>query len=200
MKQIRQLVHAMLAGRGPQTVLELGSYVGDDTAWMAAIPGVTMHCVEPDVRNVPPQWPNVTLYRKAIAAHDGRCEFILSTQRKGKPHTKSSSIRAPKHHLDKHPDVRFGDTVEVECVTLDTFTRGACLGEISFIWSDIQGAEGDMIRGGADTLARTRWLYTEYSNDEEYEGQPSLDEILCLLPDFRVAHKWPADVLLENWR
>ena len=48
------------------------------------------------------------------------------------------------------------------------------------------------------TLQRTRYLYTEYSGDELYEGQATLAEILALLPDFRVLELWPEDVLLEN--
>ena len=52
---------------------------------------------------------------------------------------------------------------------------------IDFLWADIQGAEGEMIRGGQKALSATPFLYTEYSNDELYEDQVSLCEILGLL-------------------
>ena len=69
---------------------------------------------------------------------------------------------------------------------------------IDFILADVQGAEGEMIRGGRKALARTRYLFTEYSDDQMYRGQPSLSEILAMLPTFRLLELWPDDVLLEN--
>jgi hypothetical protein len=96
--------------------------------------------------------------------------------------------------------VTFGATIEVPAVALDTFCREQSLGNIDFIWADIQGAEGEMIRGGLRTLERTRYLYTEYSDEELYENQATLRDILNLLPDFRVVELWPDDVLLENRR
>ena len=83
-------------------------------------------------------------------------------------------------------------------VALDTIRRQHKLDIVDFIWADIQGAEEEMIRGGSETLARTRDLYTEYSDDELYEGQITLDQILAMLPRFRVLELWPDDVLLEN--
>ena len=57
-----------------------------------------------------------------------------------------------------------------------------------------------MIRGGQQTLAHTRYLFTEYSDDELYENQVTLREILEMLPDFRIMELWSDDVLLENRR
>ena len=85
-------------------------------------------------------------------------------------------------------------------IALDSFCRQQGLDRIDFIWADIQGAEGEMVRGGMQALERTRYLYTEYSDDELYENQASMREILELLPDFRVLELWPDDVLLENRR
>ena len=62
----------------------------------------------------------------------------------------------------------------------------------------MQGAEGDLIKGGRETLANTRYFYTEYNNRELYEGQLGLRELLSLLPDFDVVQRYPHDVLLRN--
>ncbi|MEN9248224.1 MAG: hypothetical protein Q6L50_08560 [Gloeomargarita sp. GMQP_bins_120] len=35
-----------------------------------------------------------------------------------------------------------------------------------FIWADVQGAEVDLIQGGLQALANTRYFYTEYANTE----------------------------------
>jgi hypothetical protein len=55
-----------------------------------------------------------------------------------------------------------------------------------------------MVRGGLETLRRTRYLYTEYSDGEMYEGQATLDQLMEMLPGFRVAELWDENVLLEN--
>jgi hypothetical protein len=72
--------------------------------------------------------------------------------------------------------------VTVSVRSLDSFCEEFGIGTVDFIWADIQGAEGDLIAGGANALARTRYLMTEYCNEELYEGQPSLGVILQLLP------------------
>jgi FkbM family methyltransferase len=194
---IREWVQQRFGFPGPKTFLELGAHQGADTVWMAAIPDVTIHAFEPDPRNHQSPRSNIMLHRAAIAERDGYGQLILSQRAWGQEWTHSSSIKRPKNHLQHYP-VSFGEAVEVELVALDTFFRRNGLGVIDFIWADIQGAEGEMIRGGRQTLAHTRYLYTAYSDDEMYENQATLREILELLPDFRVLELWPHDVLLEN--
>jgi FkbM family methyltransferase len=194
---IREWVERTFAHPEPRTFLELGAHRGTDTAWLSQIPGVTIHAFEPDPRNEQPPRPNVTLHRAAIAAADGHADFRLSEVGWGQVWTHSSSLKPPKNHLLRYP-VTFGATIRVETVSLDSFAQRAGLSRVDFIWADIQGAEADMIRGGRGMLRRTRYLFTEYSDDELYEGQPTLDDILAMLPDFRVVEVWPFDVLLEN--
>jgi hypothetical protein len=62
----------------------------------------------------------------------------------------------------------------------------------------MQGAEGDLATDGAQALARTRFLYCEYSNEELYEGEPSLARLIELMPTFDVVYRLPCDVLLRN--
>jgi 2-O-methyltransferase len=197
--EIRDWVRQAFGCRGGKIFLEIGSHIGTDTAWMAELCDVTIHAFEPDPRNQQPARDNVVQHRAAIAEHDGRAPFILSRHGWGQEWTYSSSLMKPKNHLHHFP-VTFGETIEVETITLDTYCRREGLGIIDFIWADIQGAEGEMIRGGLETLQRTRYLYTEYSDDELYEGQVTLRDILSMLPDFRVLELWPDDVLLENRR
>lgn len=194
---IRTWVETTFRDRGPKTFLEIGAHCGTDTEWLARIPGVTLHAFEPDPRNHPPALPNVTLHRAAVSDDDGRAPFILSKSGWGQVWTHSSSLRRPKNHLHHYP-VTFGPTIDVDTVALDSFARTAGIERVDFVWADVQGAEGDMVRGGLELLRRTRYLYTEYSNDELYEGQVTLADILALLPSFRVVELWPTDVLLEN--
>lgn len=194
---IRSWVEQRFRDPGPKTFLELGAHMGTDTAWLSRIPDVTMHAFEPDPRNHQPAKANVTMHRAAVGSADGRAGFTLSKAGWGQEWTHSSSLKRPKNHLARYP-VTFGDTIEVETVALDSFAARWGISAVDFIWADIQGAEGEMVRGALDLLRRTRYLYTEYSDDELYEGQSTLDGILTLLPDYRVVELWPEDVLLEN--
>jgi 2-O-methyltransferase len=194
---IVEWIRETFAYPGEKVFVELGAHVGEDTAHLAEIPDVIVHALEPDPRNDQPPRDNVVLHRAAIADRDGQGRLLLSDEWLGQEWTYSSSIRQPKHHLTRFP-VTFGDTVDVQLITLDTFVRQQALERIDFVWADIQGAEGDMARGGRESLRRTRYLYTEYSDDELYEGQPTLTELLALLEGFSVLELWPDDVLLEN--
>jgi hypothetical protein len=82
--------------------------------------------------------------------------------------------------------------------TLDTAVAELGIECIDFLWADVQGAEADLIRGAATALSRTRYIHTEYSNVELYEGQPGLVALLEMLPQFRVLIRWGQDILLWN--
>ncbi len=110
----------------------------------------------------------------------------------------SGSLRAPKTHTEKWPWCKFNRTIRVEVRTLDTWSQKHEPGTIDFIWADTQGAEADLVAGGRATLARTRFLYTEYSNDELYEGAPKLEALLDMLPGFEIVKLYDADILLRN--
>ena len=110
----------------------------------------------------------------------------------------SGSIRQPKKHLEIYPWCTFEKKVDVETKRLDTWIREQGIEYIDFIWADVQGAEVDLIKGAGETLARTRYFYTEYSNKELYRGQINLRGLLNLLPNFEVLYRYDNDVLLRN--
>lgn len=198
---IRAWVEQRFGGAEATLIIEAGAHRGEDTAWLAQIPGATVHSLEPDPRNELPQLSNVTLHRKAVAAHDGTCQFILSTRHRNPFfRTAFSSIRKPKT-FQRYPYVAFGEWIEVQCTTLDTLIAEQGIDAVDLIWADVQGAEGDLIQGGRRrALACTRYLYTEYCPDghEWYEGQVSYSGLLEMLPAWRVLERWHNDVLLEN--
>jgi len=194
---IRQWAEEKFSGPGSKLFLELGAHNGADTDWLAQIPGAIVHVLEPDLRNQPQARANVIVHQKAIGARDGHASMVLSERGWGESWTHSSSIKQPFNHLLRYP-VTFGGSVEVAVQTLDSFCEERSLGVIDFIWADIEGAEGDMIRGGRESLKRTRYLFTEYSDDELYMDQVTLAEILEMLPQFKVIEVWQDYVLLEN--
>jgi 2-O-methyltransferase len=65
---------------------------------------------------------------------------------------------------------------------------------------DVQGAEIDVFRGGMNTLSKTRFIYTEYDNNELYKGQFNLRQLMKYLKDldFSFLIRYPGDVLFGN--
>jgi FkbM family methyltransferase len=194
---IHSMLSRLLGDSRRKVILECGAHVGADTLLLAELPGATVHAIEPDPRNSIPARANVVEHRVAISDRDGSAPLLLSEQGWGMPWTESSSLKQPKLHLERYA-VTFGESVIVETRSLNSITAELRLDTIDLIWADIQGAERELIAGGGETLARTRYLYTEYANEELYEGQLTLAEMLAMLPDFGVVELWEDNVLLEN--
>jgi FkbM family methyltransferase len=199
-----------LLGRPDPLVLEIGANNGKDSLeFLRAFPGCRLHAFEPDPRAIR-NWrrrvddPRATLWPIAVGAADGTATFHMSDgQEEKQPEgwDASGSLRAPTPLLQETwPWLRFERTVEVQCRRLDSWAAENGIGHVDFIWADVQGAEIDLIEGGRQTLARTDWLFTEYNDREYYAGLIGLDQILQALPDFEVAERWPADVLLRRVR
>jgi FkbM family methyltransferase len=207
MKSEREYATEIIANApGPRvTVLELGAHHGNDTVLLydAATKPITYVAVEADPRNVPLlerriERRPVNILHAAIWHEDGQAVLHLSEGRGDG----SSSVRKPLKHLDHFPDIAFVGTVPVPAVTLDWVAARYGIEQVDLIWCDIQGAERNMIAGGRETLARTRWLLTECDRIEMYEGQATRDELLKLLPDWELIAEWPenANLLLRNRR
>nr|VFK56979.1 MAG: methyltransferase, FkbM family [Candidatus Kentron sp. TUN]VFK64723.1 MAG: methyltransferase, FkbM family [Candidatus Kentron sp. TUN] len=202
-------------GKSDPTILEIGANDGTDTLrFLELFENPRIYCFEPEPRAIERfrknvgQRPNITLFEMALSDHDGEATFYQSNSQYGEKTSiimpdgwdLSGSIRKPKEHLTVFPWVTFEESITVRTVMLDTWRREQGIETVDFIWMDVQGAEMDVFRGGTDTLARTRYLYTEYSDRELYEGQQTLARLLDYLEDFKVLDRYPDDVLLENRR
>jgi len=199
---------ARLVGRPDPTIVEIGCNDGSDTlAFLEAMPTARVYCFEPDPRAIlrfkqklGSRVDRVTLSEIAISDRNGTITFHMSGSGPvpGEGFDQSGSIRIPKNHLLDHPWVTFDKAITVKTRTLDDWCAEHAVANIDFLWMDVQGAEGDVIAGAIDSLKRTRFLYTEYSNNELYEGQLPLRRLLALLPSFEVMRRYPGDVLLRN--
>ncbi len=210
-----------LVGKPDPVILEIGCNDGTHTLmFLALFERARVYAFEPDPRACRRFRDAVSdararLFATAVGAADGVSDFYPSD---GAPSPEwaarlpdgwdhSGSIRKPKQHLAIHPWCSFREKIQVEVTRLDTWAGKQAIGEVDFIWADVQGAEADLILGGRQTLKRTRFFYTEYSNAELYEGQASLRRLLGMLPDFEVVHRYQGevhryqgDVLLRNTR
>ena len=203
-----------LLGKPDPVILEIGCNDGMHTLqFLTLFEGARVYAFEPDDRarkrfQAAVHDARVQLFATAVGASDGVTEFYPSD---GAPDAEwakrlpdgwdmSGSIRPPKKHLEFHPWCRFRPSVEVAITRLDTWARTQALDGADFIWADVQGAEKDLIAGAHETLKKTRYFYTEYSNLELYAGQTQLVELLKMLPDFEVVRRYQGDILLRNQR
>jgi FkbM family methyltransferase len=196
-------------------VLEVGANSGQDTVLLLdAFPVAEIWCFEPEPRALK-SWqknvkdPRAKLFPIAVADFSGTVSFHQSD---GVPPDVASdlfpdgwdlsgSIMRPKNHTQVHPWSSFENTISVRCEPLDSIIGNPEDGgplPIGLLWADVQGAEELLIRGANETLKKTRYFYTEFSNDELYEGQVSLAKLISLLPHFRIKKLWKNDVLFEN--
>jgi 2-O-methyltransferase len=202
-----------LLGRQDPIILDIGTNNGGHTrAFFDLFPYGIIHSFEPDPRCIAKfkanlaSYPRAKLHEVAIGAFDGTAEFNAS----GGQNTDvnyimpegwdmSGSLHKPKGHLKTNPSITFDNKFPVTVQKLDSWYSQNANRVIDFIWADVQGAEEDLIRGGIETLQNnTRYFYTEYSNDELYEGQITLSEIEAILTNFRIHTLFGNDVLLEN--
>lgn len=200
-ERIRELIR-----RENPVILDVGCNDGEHTQmFLDLFPFATVYSFEPEPYAIELFKQRVTdprarLITKAVGNVDGPVTFHQSDGRPTAQWTGltwhySGSTRKPKNHLRRYPWCRFERTTTVQSVRLDSMFA---FEDIDFIWADVQGAETDLILGGLETLQRTKFLYTEYSNEELYEGQATLKQIQCLLPDHEIVEVFHDDVLLKH--
>jgi FkbM family methyltransferase len=146
-----------------------------------------------------------TKHNIAINDKDGVVDFYISGGSKIEDgdivenYYGSSSLRKPKLVKEAWESMTF-EKSSVETIKFDTLVKNCQLENqiIDFIWSDIQGAEIDLINGGVEAFKNTRYFFTEYNNSELYEGAINLTKICEMLPDWELVYDWGGDALLKN--
>lgn len=209
-EEIRRLV-----GKDDAVILDVGANDGADTReLLAQFPRGRVYAFEPDPRAIrrfrsSTNDPRAVLFEVAIGHYDGTIEFHMSdadlnakwAEVMPEGWDQSGSIHKPKEVTKVYPWVKFERTIEVPLMRLDTWAQENSIGQIDFMWVDIQGAEKDLIRGAPETMRKTRFFYTEYSDEELYEGGvASLQDIADLLPDFELVYRYPTNALFRNKR
>lgn len=207
-----------LVGKEDPVIFEIGAHNGSDTqGFLDIFEKGRFYCFEPDPRAWLKLNDNIKdtrckKYQYAVSDKVGLVDFHMSS---GQPDNwpvelehgwdYSGSIKKPKLHLERHPWCKFEQTIKINTMTLDKFVADNNANQleqridiIDFVWCDCQGAERNVIEGAREALKKTRYLYTEYSDEELYEGEIGLQEILDLLPNFVMLQDFGTDVLLKN--
>ena len=194
-------------------IFEIGSHMGLDTKTIYDLTkSKNIHCFEPDLRNI-----NIfnsfnisaKLNQVAVSNIDGEIDFYKSS---GNPiipthipllndndWSASSSIKKPKLHLERLPWCKFLNPMKVESIRIDSYCRNNNIKNIDFIWMDVQGAELEVLEGFGKYLNKTKYIYTEYSNEELYENSPNKSTILNFIGDnWEEVYDFNTDILIKN--
>lgn len=196
-----------LLGKEEPIIVEVGANNGCDTIeFLQTFEKIKIYCFEPDPRALEEfksriRDPRCELFEVAVSDKNGEQIFHLSDGRNSsnQRYIGSSSLKKPFKHLVAFPEVVFNDSIKVKTLTLDEWSERKKIQNIDLVWADVQGAERELIMGGCETFARkVRYFYTEFSNNELYKDQPTLNEILQLLPGYTVFKIYTSNILLKN--
>lgn len=187
-------------------IFEIGCADGGDTLeFINTFNDLEIYCFEPEPKNIKLvkeriNYPKHHLFEGVISDVNGELTFNRSRTDNPNDLSYSGSIRKPKEHLNEWSFIKFDEEITVKSITLDKFCEDKNIQLIDFIWADVQGAEENLILGGLNTLnTKVRYLYTEYSNKEYYEGQLKLENLLNLMGDnWELIKDFGSDVLLKN--
>lgn len=203
--EIRKLIEPY----SPRTFIELGANNGSDTSSLLGQLGLEDRyiAVEADPRCVEKHKSRIndkrlTLIHAALNDHDGTGTFHMCTSPYANygPWDCASSLRKPKQALVVNPWLRYEEDVEVRFITLDTLYSEYDLNIVDFVWCDVEGAFADVIRGGSDALKKTRFIYSEVEEDEQYEGQTLFPEVVKMMEveGWELVFKFRYDALFRN--
>lgn len=100
----------------------------------------------------------------------------------------SSSILAPKKHLEVFDYVKFTEDIEISSTTVDDLLvflekngHGSTVNSLDTLYMDVQGAEYKVLLGAPRTLRSINYVYMELIRGELYEGMHPLAEYCSLL-------------------
>lgn len=172
-------------GSGYRTVIDVGAHHGQFALFAAhRYPAARIYCVEPHLParmrlgRVAEIVPQISVLPFAAADESGEVPLHISRR------TDSSSLLAIMNtYTAAFPGTDEVGTVVVETRPLDLILSGVAVESPVLLKIDVQGAELSVLRGAADTLAKTDAVFVECSFLEFYRGQALVGDIVAYLND-----------------
>ena len=192
-------------------VVEAGAHRGLDTLEISRHwPEGSVHAFEPvpelyaELLRRTQRQRNVRCYEAALAATSGVAQMNLSSA----DHAggdQSSSLLAPKSHLEEWPSIRFDDQIAVRTTALDDWARDTGVARVDLLWLDLQGMELEALKGAEQLLRTASAVYTEATLTEQYEGGVLFHDLRAWLEardfavvDERLPHVFGGNVLFAR--
>jgi FkbM family methyltransferase len=171
---------------GAHKAEELSEYLeqnfnnGEKIYWVEAIPKLAQELQD----KLDPKL-NTVINAVVWNVNDVEMEFNVSSK------TASSSILEFGTHLQTYPDITVVEKIKVRTSRLDSILTKK--DKFELIVFDIQGAELQAIQGAGELLESVKWIFTEVSKKQVYEGSAlvgDLDQELKKLGFERVFTVW----------
>jgi len=129
-------------------ILEAGACDGADTVRFAQRwPDAAIYAFEP----VPELFAmaerrtshlsRVQCYQVALSERTGSAAMHVSGGEEFDGNRDSSSLLTPAEHLTEYPQVKFGESIVVQTMTISDWVHGNGVDRIDFMWLDMQGME-----------------------------------------------------------
>ncbi len=195
---------ALLSGLGQlSTIVDVGANVGQ-FALISRItqPGAIVHSFEP-IKSVADKFhsvlghdDHVKLHTTALGSNAGEAEINISAR------ADSSSLLKNAKQADVFPGTHTIRTEKIHVSRLsDVLSRDEIV-EPALLKIDVQGFEGEVLKGCEDMLDRFEWIYCEMSFMDLYEGQPLARDLLPWLADrrFSIASVETDELMVRNGR
>lgn len=171
-------------------IVEAGAFDGRDSVTLVEFfPKGTLYTFEP----VPELYkkvldkvqgnPRIHTYPLALSDKTAKATFHLSVNNSDPGCVSaSSSLLAPKEHLDKAPYVQFPNAIEVDTITIDEWATNTGVPHIDFFWLDMQGYELNTLKA-SQVAKNSLVIWTEIEFCEAYKGQYLFKDILAWMTE-----------------
>jgi FkbM family methyltransferase len=174
---------ALIGGRDGLIIFDIGANVGTVSAqYRDLFPHCRLYCFEPQpdcLREIETRFPmdaNLSVYLSAVGAAPGTARLHVAASRD------ASSLLAPEQ---KNLPTSYAkilsttQTIEVEVIALDEFTKQHCIERIDICKLDIQGGEYAALEGAKRLLseAKIALIYLEVGFVPLYERHPLFGDL-----------------------
>jgi FkbM family methyltransferase len=183
-------------------ILEAGAHDGSDTLLMANLwPQGQIFAFEPS-----PYWqpvlkekfapfPNISFFPMALGDRVGSTSFYQCTSNTGGCDSTFRPLADDVFWTTVAPAQFAEEPINVPVTTLDAWAEEQQINHIDFMWLDMQGAEGQVLKASPEILKKTKFIQAEYSELPVYEGIMLFGPLKALLKqrDFIVVSLWKAN-------
>lgn len=160
-------------------VIHVGGHEGEERFWYNKMGFKSVVWFEPikdkyeileeNIKHISP--PQIA-YNFGISEVEGKHKFHIANN------GQSSSLLEFGTHAKNHPNVKFINDIEIECIRLDTFCKNSAYPDFyNFLNIDTQGTELSVIKSLGEYIKDIDYIYTEVNTEEVYKGCALLSEI-----------------------
>ncbi len=182
----RELSKKWLKDSAVKTILDVGANKGQFAKLAREVfPGAKIYSFEPlpdcfeILQNALPGDNNFFSMNKAVGSHMSTLQFFRSV------HSPSSSfLKMEELHKEAFPESSQGQDaipIDVEVISLDSFFESVKPENEILLKIDVQGFEGEVIKGATLMLKNVKIVIVEVSHIQLYKEQPMFHDIYMLL-------------------